>query len=427
MNRVRYNYDYSHRGERILAKGISVSNDTRITGCNNNDMIIGPSGSGKTGGYIIPNLQNPDGSIIVSDTKGRLAKMFSEELKAKGYRVSVLDFVNPKKSVAYNPLKYIRRYSDGRVNEQDVSSFAAILHPVSQHIDIYWDLSARRYIAMLVGYVLETEFGDESKTTMKRVAEVHRLCRSGEGLKIMKSFSIKHPDSLTSKMLGALGDMSEVPKTWNCILDEVSNNLYLFDYEEFSPIFGKGKTYDLTKIAKEKTVFFLNVSDTDTSMDIFTNLFHSQVFHSLLSFADSKPDGVLPVPVRMILDDFAASTVIENFDKLISVIRSRELSVSVILQSISQLESIYSKPEASTIINNCDHILYLGGHDLDTADFMSAHANKPRNAIMCMPHTHAYLLTEGQPARLVERVKPYSTLIKNTKEEKKDKDIEEVR
>ena len=225
MSKIKYNYDYLHRGERILANGVSVSNDTHLTGLNNNDMIIGPSGSGKTGGYIIPNLQNPDGSIIVSDTKGRLSKMFSADLKAKGYKVSVLDFVNPKKSVAYNPLGYIRRYSDGRINEQDVSTLSAMIHPITKQNDIYWDLSARRYISLLIGFVLETEYMDNSIATMKRVAAIHRLCRDGKGVEIINKFAALNPDSFTSKMLGAFGNMSDIPKTWNCILDTASNSI----------------------------------------------------------------------------------------------------------------------------------------------------------------------------------------------------------
>ena len=99
---------------RILAKGVVVSNDTRITGLNNNDIIIGTSGCGKTGGYVIPNIQNLTGSLIVSDTKGQLYRMFKDELEAKGYKVYILDFVNPLNSCGYNPLCGIRKYPDGK-------------------------------------------------------------------------------------------------------------------------------------------------------------------------------------------------------------------------------------------------------------------------------------------------------------------------
>lgn len=402
-------YDYSHRGERILAADLKVSNDTRMTGLNNNDLVIGPSGSGKTGGYVIPNLQNPDGSMIVSDTKGRLGKLFTKELKDKGYKVHTLDFVNPKRSVAYNPLMFVKRYNDGRINEKDVNTIVSAIHPMTLTKEPYWDLSARRYITMLIAFVLEFYADNIEEQNMGRVCYINNMCRSGKGMELIGQFANIKRESFTFKMFGVVNGLNQSPKTWQCVLDTASNSLYNFCLAEYGPIFNKGKSFDITKLAREKTVFFLNVSDTDASIDAIVSLFHAQVMHELITYADKQKDGILPIPVRIILDDFAASSVIENFDRLISIIRSRELSVSIILQSLSQLETLYSKPQASTIINNCDHILYLGGHDLDTADFMAAHTNKTRTNIMCMPNTNAYLLTNGQIARLVDKFVPYSS------------------
>ena len=118
-------------------------------------------------------------------------------------------------------------------------------------------------------------------------------------------------------------------------------------------------------------VVFVNVSDTDRTFDPLVNTFYTQALHCLCKEADGNPDGRLKVPVRIILDDFANNVYIPHFDKLISVIRSRELSVSVILQSISQLETLYTSAQATTILNGCDHMLYLGGQDVKTADYIS--------------------------------------------------------
>lgn len=419
-------YDYLHRGERIIAQDVRISNNTLITGLNNNDLIIGPSGSGKTGGYVIPNLQNPDGSMIVSDTKGRLAKMFAKELKQKGYKVHVLDLVNPEKSIPYNPLKFIRRNKNGTINEKDVNTFVTALHTSCFREDKYWDMAARRYLTMLVAFTLEAF--DENHHIMKTVVKMHNKCMCSNGITLIEQFANENPGSFTAKAFGGIGRMDvRVQRTWGCITNTANNSISIYDYAEFTPIFGKSDSFDITRIGKEKTVFFLNVSDTDTSFDQIANLFHAQALHALVSLADSRKDGKLPVPVRMILDDFAASAVIENFDKLISIIRSRELSVSIILQSLSQLETMYSKQEASTILNNCDHILYLGGHDLETADFMAAHANKTRTSIMSLPHHKAYLITDGMPARLVDKVEPYSTIpLYGRQMERKERDEEEI-
>ena len=119
--------------------------------------------------------------------------------------------------------------------------------------------------------------------------------------------------------------------------------------------------------------------------------------------ADNNPDGRLAVPVRIILDDYAGSAVIADFDKIISVIRSRNLSVSVVLQSISQLDSLYTPAQAMTILNGCDHMLYLGGQDVDTARHISVKANKPIREILNMSIDEAYLFERGSKPRLVKR------------------------
>ena len=143
-------------GFRILADGVTVSNDTRVTGLNNNDLIVGPSCAGKTGGYVIPNIQNISGSMVVSDTKNQLYRKFSSQLKKKGYDVKVIDFVNPHKSCCYNPLANIRRYPDGTFREQDVLTLAnSLIKSTADDKEPIWHMSARSYIAFLICYCLE--------------------------------------------------------------------------------------------------------------------------------------------------------------------------------------------------------------------------------------------------------------------------------
>lgn len=157
-------------------------------------------------------------------------------------------------------------------------------------------------------------------------------------------------------------------------------------------------------------MLFLNVSDTDKTYDSLVNLFYTQALQVLCDEADHNADSHLKVPVRIIMDDFATSACVENFDKIISVIRSRDISVSLILQSMTQLESLYSEAKAATIMNNCDHILYLGTQDTKTAEFISYHAFQTPETILCMPRDKAYLLTNGERAKLVDKVKPYSAV-----------------
>lgn len=159
-------------------------------------------------------------------------------------------------------------------------------------------------------------------------------------------------------------------------------------------------------------MLFLNVSDTDRTFDHLVNVFYTQALQLLCSEADAAPDGRLKVPVRIIMDDFAASARIPDFDKVISVIRSREISVSLILQSMTQLESMYSHAEATTIVNNCDHLIYLGSQDLETAQFIGCRAYKTPESVLCMPRDKAILMTNGEKAVFVDKIKPYSTMQK---------------
>lgn len=157
------------------------------------------------------------------------------------------------------------------------------------------------------------------------------------------------------------------------------------------------------RLGKEKTALFLTISDTDRSMDRLVNLFYTQAFQSLCAAADRSSGHRLKIPVRFYLDDFAANVRIPDFDKIISVIRSRKISVSVIIQSISQLEAMYGQARASTILNNCDNLLYLGGTDVNTAHLIAQRANKPVSAILGMPLDAAMLFTRGQPPKMVKK------------------------
>lgn len=162
---------------------------------------------------------------------------------------------------------------------------------------------------------------------------------------------------------------------------------------------------DLRSIGQRKTAVFLHLSDTDRSMDRLAALFYTQALQVLCNCADERKSSRLKVPVRFILDDFAAAAdaCIPDFDRIISVIRSREISVSIILQSLSQLESSYGPSKAKTILNNCDHLLYLGGQDVETARYISTKANKPLAAVLDMPLDGAWLFERGKSPRQVQK------------------------
>lgn len=396
------------KNDRILADGIAVSNDTNSTGFNNNDLIIGSSGSGKTGGYVIPNLQNLNDSIVVSDTKGRLTKMFKKPLTERGYRVCTIDLVNPKKSCGYNPLNGIRRYKNGKYREQDVLTLASNIVPMLDVVEPFWEQAAAGYIAFLIAFCLETLPPEEQN--MISVCKLHtRFVKPGGNLSFMK-WAETHKNSYAAKKYTRLSSSITAEKMWSSILEFANRALEPFDFEEARTIFENPDSFDISSLGKEKTALFLNVSDTDRTFDQLANIFYTQALQILCSIADSHPDGKLKIPVRIIMDDFAASARIPDFDKIISVIRSRDISVSLILQSMTQLEAMYSHAEATTIINNCDHIIYLGSQDLQTAEFIGNRIFQAPDTVLCTPRDKAIIISSGEKAVIANKIKPYSTL-----------------
>jgi type IV secretory pathway TraG/TraD family ATPase VirD4 len=155
-------------------------------------------------------------------------------------------------------------------------------------------------------------------------------------------------------------------------------------------------------------VLFVTVSDTDHSLDALVNLFYTQTLQTLISKADQRSDGQLKVPVRIIMDDFASSATIPDFDKIISVVRSRDIWLTMCVQSFTQLESLYPHAQALTLINKCDPLVYLGSNDIQSAEFMGTRALKTPEIILGMDRTKEYIIEGGKPAILVDKVPSYS-------------------
>lgn len=394
--------------KRILARDVYVSNDTRETGLNNNDMIIGSSGSGKTGGYVIPNLQNISGSIVVSDTKGQLKRMFEKELREKGYRVCCIDIAEPLNSCGYNPIKGIRRYADGRYREQDVLSLANNIMPVLDRSEPFWEQAAAGYIAYLIAFCMDALPPEEQN--MVTVCGLHNRFVKPNGELSFRQFAEKNPDCYSSKKLGQIKVSSNADKMWSSIMEFANRALEPFDFYEARTIFENPDSFDISCLGSEKTALFLNVSDTDSTFDRLVTIFYTQALQILCTMADKNGDGRLKVPVRIIMDDFAASARIPDFDKVISVIRSREISVSIILQSMTQLESMYTHAEAMTILNNCDHLIYLGNQDIETAEYIGSRIFRTYDTVLCTPLDKAIVVTKGESAAMADKIKPYSTL-----------------
>ncbi len=388
--------------ERILAEGITRSNDTWKTGLNNNDLIIGPSGSGKTRGYVIPNLLQLEDSAVVADTKGNLARSYGPYLKEKGFRVLEIDFKNMRSDCGYNPLSYIHREESGWYSEKDIKKITEILIPSMTKDDPFWDFAAREYMECLISFTMD--WLPEEEHNLMTVNELYTMMRNGEFADMMDELSLSHPDCPSARMYDRIRGNIKAEKTHVCILAFIANALSQLTFEQARGLYLNSDGMNFAELGQQRTVLFLDISDTDRSMDPLVSLLYTQALQSLSDYADNEcPDNRLPVPVRFILDDFATNCRIPDFDNIISVIRSREISVSIILQSISQLDSIYGEARAQTILNNCDTWLYLGGHDQATIQTISRMFDLPCRAIQNMPLTDAYLFSGGGILRKVRK------------------------
>lgn len=389
---------------------VKVPNDTRKTLLNNNDMVLGSSGSGKTGGYVVPLLQNANESLVITDTKGLLHRQYSKLLKDRGYDIKVIDFVNPENSVGYNPLHGIRTYKNGVYKECDILTLANNIIPNLDSRDPFWQEAAKGYLSMLIAYAMNN-FAPEERV-MSGIFDLHNMFQTEKGKLVFSEYAAMNPQTYVGRKYKSIMGSINADKMWNSINEFVNRGLEYFIFNQSDYIFARPKSecLDIKSLGRKKTVVFLNVSDTDRSFDTAINMLYSQMFHLLCEEADSQPEGRLKVPVRIIMDDFATNAVIPNFDNIISVIRSREISVSLILQSLSQLDAMYGEHRAKTIQNNCDHILYLGTQDQSTAEFVSLKAKCVPEAVLTMPRDKAYLITSNEGTRLINKIMPYSTL-----------------
>lgn len=396
MRNDRTNYQHRH----ILAHNCTAETDTWKTGVNNNILIFGPSGSGKTRHYVKPNIMTSHESMIISDTKGTLYEELGPLLRQHGFTVHNINFTALSGSDGYNPLNYIR--CDGYWNEQDILTLSHCLIEDWHSNDPYWCHAARQYLACMISYVLETM--SPEKRTLK---EVMRLLSVMDGEKfpaLIEESSLLYPRSTTALRYRAFRGIAKAEKMDASIRGIISTNLDPLCFDQACALYCRDRQIDFAELGRKKCAVFLTISDTDRSMDKLANIFMTQALQILMRSADHDyPEHRLPIPVRFYLDDFASNMYIPDFDKIISVVRSREISISVILQSLTQLNSLYGKDRAATILNNCDRQLYLGGQDLDTAEYISHRANKPMEQILAMPVDHAWLFTRGQKPVMTEK------------------------
>jgi len=333
---------------------------------NKNILVIGGSGSGKTRFFCKPSLLQAHSSYVCTDPKGTLLPEIGSFLERKKYRIKCLNLINFKKSMRYNPLAYIR-------SEKDILKLvnALIMNTKGEgekSSEDFWVKAERLYYSALIGYIwYEAPEEERNFITLLDLINASEAREDDETYQspvdiLFQQLEEKEPDHFAVKQYRKF--KMAAGKTLKSILISCGARLAPFDIKELRNLMETDEL-ELDTLGDSKTALFVIISDTDSTFNFVAALMYSQLFNLLCDKADDFYGGRLPVHVRLILDEFANIGQIPNFDKLIATIRSREISASIILQSQSQLKTIY-KDAADTIVGNCDSTLFLGGKEKST-------------------------------------------------------------
>ena len=335
---------------------------------NKNVLIIGGSGSGKTRFYVKPNLMQmtPNVSYVVTDPKGTILIETGKMLVDGGYKIKVLNTINFNKSMHYNPFHYIR-------NERDIlklvnTIIANTKGEGDKSDEDFWVKAERLYYCALIGFIwYEAPPEEQNFSTLLEFINASEAREDDEEFKngvdlLFEELEAEEPNHFAVRQYKKY--KLAAGKTAKSILISCGARLAPFDIQELRELMSYDEM-ELDMLGDQQTAMFVIISDTDDTFNFVVAIMYTQLFNLLCDKADDEHGGRLPYHVRLLLDEFANIGQIPKFDKLIATIRSREISASIILQSQSQLKSIY-KDAAETIIGNCDTTLFLGGKESST-------------------------------------------------------------
>jgi len=345
--------------------------DTRQTFRNNNVLIIGGSGSGKTRFYVKPNLMQMHSSYVVTDPKGSIVKECGKMLADNGYKVRILNLIDMKQSDKYNPFNYIKEEKD--ILKLITNLITNTNSQQTKNAGDFWEKSETALLQALFGYVFFEAAPEERNigTVMQmiRLAEVREDEEDFVSpLDIMfEELKAEQPDHFACKQYDIF--KLAAGKTAKSILVSLGVRLSPFYIQDLENLVSDN-TLELDTLGSEKTALFVIISDSDRTFNFMAAIMYQQLFDILFYKADHEYGGRLPFPVRFMLDEFANIGQIPNFEIYIATMRSREISVNVVLQNVAQLKSIY-KDHWETITGNCDTLLFLGGKEQSTLEYIS--------------------------------------------------------
>ncbi|HGI3751267.1 TPA: VirD4-like conjugal transfer protein, CD1115 family [Streptococcus agalactiae] len=338
---------------------------------NKNVLVIGGSGSGKTRFYVKPNLMQMHSSYCITDPKGTIVIECGKMLEDNGYEIKILNTINFKKSMKYNPFAYLRSEKDILKLVQTI--IANTKGEGEKAGEDFWVKAEKLYYTALIGYIFyEAPREEKNFATLLDMIDASEVREDDETYmnpidRLFEALEKKEPTHFAVKQYKKY--KLAAGKTAKSILISCGARLAPFDIQELRDLM-KEDELELDTLGDRKTALFVIISDTDDTFNFVVSIMYSQLFNLLCDKADDEYGGRLPVHVRCLLDEFANIGLIPKFEKLIATIRSREISASIILQAQSQLKAIY-KDNADTIVGNCDSTLFLGGKEKTTLKELS--------------------------------------------------------
>ncbi|MGN0550786.1 MAG: VirD4-like conjugal transfer protein, CD1115 family [Acutalibacteraceae bacterium] len=356
---------------KLMTQNVRIGINAQKHRRNLNTLVCGGSGAGKTRFYCKPNLMQANTSFVILDPKGEILRDTGGLLEAKGYEVRVLDLISMEKSHCYNPFVYLR--DDNDIQRLVTNLFKSTTPKGSQSNDPFWDTAASMLLLALVFYLHYEAPKEEQNFSM--VMEMLRAAdiedddnpRLSPLDNLFSDLEYENPDHIALKYYRSYHSGSA--KTLKSIQITLAARLEKFNLESLAALTCTDEL-DLPSMGEKKVALFALIPDNDSSFNFLVSILYTQLFQQLFYSADHIHGGALPVPVHFLMDEFANVSLPDDFDKILSVMRSRGVSVSIILQNLAQLKALFEK-QWESIVGNCDEFLYLGGNEQSTHKYVS--------------------------------------------------------
>lgn len=361
---------------KVLSQNVRIGLDGRRHRRNLNTLVIGGSGAGKTRFFGKPNLMQCNTSFVVLDPKGEQLRDVGNLLEKEGYVIKVVDLINMNRSHCYNPFCYIK--DDKDVLKLITNLIRNTTPKGSQTNDPFWEKSETALLEALCLYLLHEAPEEEQNFTMVMemiaAAEVKEDDEEYQSPldELFERLEIRNPNSLALKQYKIYKQAAG--KTAKSILISVGVRLSAFNLESIASLTTTDEL-ELDLVGERKTAIFAVIPDNDSTFNFLIGMLYTQLFQMLYYQADIVHGGALPVPVHFLMDEFANVALPDEFDKLLSTMRSRLIFVSIIIQNLAQIKGLY-KDSWESIVGNCDTLYYLGGNEQSTHKFMSEYLGK---------------------------------------------------